>query len=116
MNIVLLSFIMVIGLLVFVVESVRREMLDTNYSLIWLFTCVILGILSSSSYFINKIASILHVDYAPSILFLFGFLFVIIMLFDLTRRISKMNRKLTSLAQENAILKKHLEEKEDKSK
>jgi hypothetical protein len=38
-------------------------------------------------------------------------LFLIIVVFDLTRRISKMNQQLVTLTQEYAILKQKYEEK-----
>lgn len=115
MTIVTFSFIAIVILFVFIIESVRRGILETNYALIWIAACVVMGILSSNNLYINAIAKWLHVYYAPSVLFLFGFFFLIIMVFDLTRRLSKINEKLTALAQAYAILQERYE-KEQKSK
>ncbi|MED4071378.1 DUF2304 domain-containing protein [Priestia endophytica] len=111
MKIAIISLIIVIGIFIFVIESVRRGILETKYSIIWILTCLGIGILSGNSSLINKIADVLNVYYAPSILFLFGMLFLIIVVFDLTRRISKMNQQLVTLTQEYAILKQKYEEK-----
>jgi hypothetical protein len=97
------SFILVLIIFFLVIESVRRGILETKYSLIWIALCVALGILSISKPLLEGIASFLGIYYAPSMLFMFGLLFVLIMLFDMTRRISKMNHQVITLAQEHAV-------------
>ncbi|MCC2250624.1 MAG: DUF2304 domain-containing protein [Bacillota bacterium] len=105
MNITLFSFLIICFFFTIVIESVRRGILETRDSLIWIFVCVILGILSLSRKLLEIIADLLGIAYAPSLLFLFGLLSTIIMIFDLTRRISKLNRKVIHLTQEFALLK-----------
>ncbi|CDQ38361.1 DUF2304 domain-containing protein [Virgibacillus salexigens] len=105
MNINLFSFFIVCLFFVIVIESVRRGILETKDALIWLFLSVILGILSLSRGLLELIADWLGIVYAPSLLFLFGLLSTIIMIFDLTRRISKLNQKVIHLTQEFALLK-----------
>ncbi|EQB38135.1 MULTISPECIES: DUF2304 domain-containing protein [Virgibacillus] len=105
MNINLFSFLIVCLFFVIVIESVRRGILETKDALIWLFLSVILGILSLSRGLLELIADWLGIVYAPSLLFLFGLLSTIIMIFDLTRRISKLNQKVIHLTQEFALLK-----------
>lgn len=105
LNISIFSFIIVVLIFSFVIESVRRGILETKYSLIWILLCVILGTLSLSKYLLEGIASLFGIYYAPSVLFIFGFLFVLIMIFDMTRRVSKMNHQLVTMAQEHAIEK-----------
>ncbi|MFC3886485.1 DUF2304 domain-containing protein [Bacillus songklensis] len=109
MSIIWLSLFIVVGIFIFVIESVRRGILETKYSILWIITCVCLGILSSNEAIINKLAHWLGVYYAPSLLFLFGLLFLLFMVFDLTRRVSKLNHQLVSLAQEYALLKQKYE-------
>ncbi|MBT2216056.1 DUF2304 family protein [Virgibacillus dakarensis] len=105
MNITLFSFLIICLLFVIVIESVRRGILETKDALIWLFLCIILGILSLSRRLLELIATVLNIAYAPSLLFLFGLLSTIIMIFDLTRRISKLNQNVIHLTQEFALLK-----------
>ncbi|WP_040227716.1 DUF2304 domain-containing protein [Bhargavaea cecembensis] len=112
MDISIFSFILVIILFLIVIESVRRGILETKYSLLWIITCLFMGFFSISETFINRLGKLLGVFYPPSLLFLFGLLFVIILVFDLTRRISKLNKAMVNLTQEYSILKKKLEEKE----
>lgn len=112
MDISILSFLLVTTLFIVVIEAVRRGILETKYSLLWILTCLFMGFFSINEAFINRLGEWLGVFYPPSLLFLFGMLFIFVLIFDLTRRISKLNKALTNLTQEHAILKKKLEEKE----
>ncbi|MFD1172414.1 DUF2304 domain-containing protein [Oceanobacillus picturae] len=116
MDITWMSFIIIVLFFVIVMESVRRGILETRDSLIWIFTCMVLGVLSLSRDLLAYLADILGIAYAPSLLFLFGLISTIIMIFDLTRRISKLNNKVTVLTQEFALLKEEQERlKQDKN-
>lgn len=111
MSVHLVSFFIVFTLFLAVVESVRRGILETKYSLLWIFTCIVLGILSLSDNILETMANFIGVEYAPSLLFLFGLLCTLILIFDLTRRISSLNNKVIILTQEFALLEeKHREE------
>jgi hypothetical protein len=110
MNVVYVSFLIVALFLFVVIESVRRGSLDTKYAILWIITCVLLGILSAGKPLLSFIAKQLNVYYAPSVLFLFGLLFSLIMIFDLTRKVSQLNHKLVTLTQDYTLLKKHYEE------
>lgn len=110
MGINLVALIVVCALFLMVFESVRRGILETPYSLLWIITCIILGILSIFEGVLNFISNLLHVYYAPSILFLFGLLFSLIIIFDLTRRISKMNHRIVTMTQEFSLLKRDYEQ------
>lgn len=111
MSVHLVSFFIVFILFLAVVESVRRGILETKYSLLWIFTCIVLGILSLSDNILETMANFIGVEYAPSLLFLFGLLCTLILIFDLTRRISSLNNKVIILTQEFALLEeKHREE------
>ena len=116
MDIAWMSFIIIVLFFIIVMESVRRGILETRDSLIWIFTCMVLGVLSLSRDLLAYLANLLGIAYAPSLLFLFGLISTIIMIFDLTRRISKLNNKVTVLTQEFALLKEEQERmKQDKN-
>ncbi|WP_349408675.1 DUF2304 domain-containing protein [Pseudalkalibacillus sp. SCS-8] len=112
MNITILSFAIVIIFLFVVIESVRRGILETKYSLLWILTCIIMAILSIGTTLLNSLAELLGIFYAPSLLFLFGLLFSLIIIFDLTRRVSQLNHKLVTLTQDFTLLKQKLSEQD----
>jgi hypothetical protein len=108
-NIITISFVISVVIFIFVIESVRRGIIETKYSILWIGTSVTMGIFSSTDFFLEKISEWMHVEYAPAVIFLFGLLFAFGAVFDLTRRISKVNHQLVSLTQEYTILKEKLE-------
>ena len=112
MKVISFSFIIICLLFLFVFESVRRGILETKDSLLWFGLCIVLGFLSWNTGLINWMAELLGIFYAPSLLFLFGLLFSLIMIFDLTRRNAKLNKQIVALAQEFALLKEEIKEKE----
>lgn len=113
MKITFLSFLLILFLFFLVIESVRRGVLDTKYSMLWLVTCFILAILSLNESIINRLAELVQVYYPPSLLFLCGLLFALLLIFDLTRRVSKLNKELTNITQEYTLLKEKLLEKDN---
>lgn len=110
MTVVYVSLGIVLIFLFIVIESIRRGSLETKYSILWIITCLILGILSAGKPILDFMANLLNVFYAPSVLFLFGLLFSLIMIFDLTRKISQLNHKVVTLTQDYTLLKKKYEE------
>ena len=108
-NIYSLSIIFGIAFLIVIIELVRKNKLEEKYSLLWIFFGILLLILASTPFFIEKIAALLDIKYAPSVLFLFGLVYLIIYNLHITVVFSKQSQKITRLAQELAILKQKLE-------
>lgn len=108
------SFGIIVLLFVMLFVSLRKGVIETKYSILWFFTFLVLGFISLFHGTIEKISELLKIHYAPSVLFLFGILFIIILVFDLTRRISKLNKQVTDLIQEHAILKTEIDSKREK--
>ncbi|HYF75082.1 MAG TPA: DUF2304 domain-containing protein [Candidatus Nitrosocosmicus sp.] len=95
--------------LVVIIELVRKNRLLEKYSLLWIFFGLTLLILSSSPFFMESIARFLDIKYAPSVLFLFGMVYLIIYSLNITVVFSRQSQKITSLNQEIALLKERLE-------
>lgn len=109
MSITWVSFLIVLAFFLVVIESVRRGILETKDSILWIIMSIILSILSLSEGLLEWLADTLGIVYAPSLLFLFGLLYTLVMIFDLTRRISKLNHKVFTLTQEFALMKQQYE-------
>ncbi|MGG2094348.1 DUF2304 domain-containing protein [Bacillus sp. S13(2024)] len=116
MPIITFSFVFIILLFFLIINSIRRGVLETKYSILWIFVCISMAILSSTDKIINWFGKILKVEYPPSILFLFGLLFCFILIFDLTRKLSKQHHQLVTLTQDYALLKQKLEKEKEQSK
>lgn len=111
-NVYTISIIFSITFLLFIIELVRKNKILERYSLLWIFMSIVLLILSSSPIFINTIAKRLDIMNPPSLLFLFGLVYLLIYNLHITTVISKQSEKITRLAQELALMK---HQKGDKS-
>jgi hypothetical protein len=105
MNIYLVSVIFCAVFILITIELIRRKKLAERYALLWLILGLVMLIFSLLPGLLETVSRALHIYYAPSLLFLVGFLFSLIFIMHLTIVISKLHRKLTRLVQEIALLK-----------
>ncbi|WP_442602943.1 DUF2304 domain-containing protein [Paenibacillus sp. KN14-4R] len=96
--------------LIIVIELIRRKKLEERYSILWFIVGIIMLVLSLFPKLLERIARMLHVVYAPSLLFFLGYIFALIIILHLTTVISRMHRKMTRLIQEVALLKNKRDE------
>lgn len=90
-----------------------------KYSLLWLFFSIILIFLAAWPDLLERIAALLDVKYAPSLLFLVGLVFLILYCLSMTLSISKQGDRIIKLTQELSILKqriKSIESEDDEQK
>lgn len=93
-----------LGLLVIVLELVRRRKLKEEYSVLWLGTAVGLLILSASEMLLTAIARLMGIFYPPSALFVIGFGFILLILLHFSVIVSELSTENKELAQRLAIL------------
>jgi hypothetical protein len=100
-------------LVLVVFELIRSRRLRERYALLWLFTGVVLVILSAWRGGLNTIAGWLGVrGYPPAVLFAVGLLFVIVVLLHYSTVISRLSDQNVVLAQRLALLETKLNERE----
>jgi len=113
MNLILvISLLVSISIFVTVIELIRRNRLKEKYSLIWLFSSLVLLVFSLSPGALNYVARLVGIAYPPSLLFLLGLIFLIVINIHFSTVISRLSERNQALAQELAILKQHLESKD----
>ena len=93
------------GLLLYILEMVRRRRLREEYSILWLFGSVVILVLSIKQDWLVGIAHAVGIAYPPSFLFLVGILFIIMILIHFSITISKLHQMNKRIAQEMALLK-----------
>lgn len=109
-----LSFGISAILLLMILSLVRRRRLKEQYALLWIGFGVIMIVLSLNSGWLNALAVLFHVYYAPSLLFFFGIVFCLLLIIHLTVVISKLSDRVVRLVQEVSMLKKELQERKEK--
>jgi len=92
-----------------IIELIRRGMLKERYSLLWLFTTALILLLSLWRGLLDKAAGLVGIAYAPSLLFLVIFIFLLLIVLHFSVVLSDLSEKNKTLAQDVALLKASLE-------
>ena len=100
------------ALLGVVVELVRSRRLREEYSLLWLFTGVVLLLLSCWRGLLDRLAFLFGIHYPPSALFLVGFVFLLVILLHFSVVLSEQSERTRKLAQEISLLREELASRE----
>ena len=100
------------GLLLFVLEMVRRRRLLERYALIWLFCASVLLGLAIWRNGLARLASTFGIAYAPNALFFVAFAFVLILLLHFSAAVSRLADQSKVLAQRLALLEERLRDQE----
>jgi len=111
-NVYSLSIFLSICFLIAVIELVRKNRLQERYSILWIIMSLTLLIVSSTPFFINTLAKWLDIKNPPSLLFLFGLVYLLFYNLHTSTVMSKQIDRITRLTQEIVLLK----QKQDESK
>ncbi len=93
-----------LGLLLLIVELVRRRKLKEEYSVLWIGTGIVLLVLAAWYQLLGWITREIGGVALSSTLFFMGLLFAFLMLLHFSIRVSALERRLTALVQEIGIL------------
>ena len=99
----------------YIIHDVRKKKFTIKESFWWMAASIIMLLLAIFPYSIDALASLMGISYPPSLLFVFCIIFLVLMNFRSSKRISEHQAKITELAQNLAILKGEIE-REDKNK
>ncbi len=100
-------YFIIIALFVFfyIITEVRKKKFSVKESFWWVVASLIMVFLSFFPYSIDKLAKVFHVEYGPSLLFVFGIVFLTFINFKNSKKIAEQQEKIIELAQQVAILK-----------
>lgn len=90
---------------VYVTMLIAKEKLKIQYSVLWLGYSLVLIIVSFNVDLIEFIADKLNIYYAPSMIFLFGLVFLMVYLLHLSIVTTKQAKHIVSLIQEVSLIK-----------
>jgi len=99
-----------LGIFAFVLWLVRERRLREKYALLWLSTSIFIILLTVSRRALEVAALSIGIYYPPSLLFLLGLLFLLIVTIGQSVTLSRLSESNHRLAQEMALLKKQLED------
>lgn len=102
------------GIFCFVVWLVRERRLREKYALLWLSTSLFIILLTVSRRFLEVAALSVGIYYPPSLLFLVGVLFLLMVAIGHSVTLSRLSESNHNLAQELALLRKQLDDAREK--
>ena len=112
-----LKIFLIISILIFVVHvinNVKKNKLSVRNSIVWLLMSVAIIISVFHIKSLTVIANFLGIKTLSNLFFFLGFIFLIFVVFDITKIISMQNKKIITLTQELGILRKELENEKNK--
>jgi hypothetical protein len=101
------------GLILVLLELVRRRSLLERYALLWLFSAFVLLALAVWRDLLEKVADALGVAYPPNALFFIAFAFVLVLLLHFSLAVSRLSDQTKVLAQRLALLEERVERTDD---
>jgi len=112
-----IAMLVAIGIYFLVVfQLLKRKNLNLKYTLLWLFSGVIMLMLAVFPQILNWLAALAGVYTPTNALFAFMFFCVIIILMSLTAIVSKLNEKCKKLVQSLALMEKRVRDLEEERK
>lgn len=96
------------GLLLFVLELVRRRRLLERYALLWLFSALVLVALAAWVNLLEDVSALIGIAYPPTALFVIAFGFTLMLLLHFSVAVSRQADQSKVLAQHVALLEERL--------
>ena len=112
-----LKIFLTLSILIFfayVIINVKNNKLSVRNSIIWLIMCIAIIICIYTIPLLAVISHLIGIETVSNFLFFLGFIFLIYVCYDLSKTISMQNKKITTLTQELALLKKEIDDKNKK--
>jgi hypothetical protein len=104
----LVSIVAAGGLLLVVLEAVRRRRLLERYALLWLFSAIVLLVLAIWRNLLEVLAKAVGIVSPPNALFFVAFAFVLVLLLHFSLAVSRLTDQSKVLAQRLALLEERL--------
>lgn len=113
----ILKILIIISIIIFmlhVLSNVKKNKLSVRNCIVWLVMSIAVIICVFQVDNLTKLAHLLGVKTLSNFIFFLGFIFLIYVVFDLTRIVSMQHKKIITLTQEMGILRKEIENDKEK--
>ena len=94
--------------LIIVIMNVRKNRFSENESLFWTIAGLIMIFSPLYMGYVDRLALMVGVDYAPSLIFALTFIYVFFLLYRLSASTHRLNERIVELIQLNAIYENEL--------
>lgn len=104
------QIILIVGIvliLLFILNMIRKRKLELKYALVWLIVLIALLVLVCVPEKLKEIAESLGIYSPTNMIFFFGFVFALIIIFVLTVTVSRLSARIRRLAQIVAMMNEY---------
>ena len=105
----MIAAVLAVGVVLVVLDLVRRRRLSEEYSLLWLVASVGAALLSLWTGLLKTVTHAIGALYETSTIFFFGLLFVMVVLLYYAVQLTRLSKEVRRLAQEVALLRRRHE-------
>ena len=105
----------VLAIFALLVRMIWKKNIDLRYALPWLCLCVGMLILDFFPGITSWLAELMGISLPINMMFFLGFCFCLLIIFTITMSLSRMVRKQKQLAQELALLRREVEEMQQRN-
>ncbi|MCB9883379.1 MAG: DUF2304 domain-containing protein [Planctomycetes bacterium] len=109
----LVAILLAIGMLVTILELVRRRRLREEYSVVWVVTAVALLVLAFNYHILVWLTGVIGAAVPNSTLFFGGILFLMLLCLQFSVRLSRLTYRMRKLTRQVALLQEELHELRD---
>ena len=104
-------FALIVSAMVFVIviDMVRKRRLREEYSVLWLLTSVLMFVLIFRYEWLVSLTDLIGAGLPTTTLFLFSIIFLMLLSVQFCIKISQLTEQVKILSQENALMKRDLE-------
>jgi len=99
----ILAAVFAIGLLIAIIELVRRRKLKEEYAWLWLLAGVVILVIGLNYTLLEWLTRLIGAGWTSSTLFFFGMFFLLAVCLQFSVRISKLETRVKNMAQRIAI-------------
>ncbi len=103
------ALLVCIGVVIFIVDLVRRRLLREEYSVLWLVTSAIMFFLVVKYDWLEALTVFIGAGLPTTTLFIFAIIFLMLISVQFSTRISKLTNQVKDLVQDNALLRSEIE-------
>ena len=109
-------FFVCLGLVVlfFVINLVRTKKLKEEYALLWLFMAATLVVAPLLIDIIDAVSFAIGIDYPPALMIVIALVCFVLIFFQISVTISRFSEQIKSLGQDLALVRKRLQDLEER--
>jgi hypothetical protein len=106
----IVAVVLAVAIFVFILNMVRRKKLKEEYSVLWVVLSALLVVLAAWSELLVRFTRLVGAQSSNSLIFFFGFVFVLLLLLSFTVRLSRASEENKEMAQRIALLQNEIDE------